>query len=60
MTYQDLNSNHRDNAESEFLVSFQLFSDFLRIPGHADLTLQLVWQEARENNPDGYGYGRFL
>lgn len=26
---------------------------------HRDLTLQLVWQEARENNPDGYGYSRF-
>jgi transposase len=26
---------------------------------HKDLTLQLVWQEARESNPDGYGYSRF-
>jgi transposase len=26
---------------------------------HKDLTLQLVWQEGRENNPDGYGYSRF-
>ena len=26
---------------------------------HKDLTLQLVWQESRENNPDGYGYSRF-
>src|SRR5712692_11424734 len=26
---------------------------------HKDLTLQLVWQECRENNPDGYAYSRF-
>ena len=26
---------------------------------HKDLTLQLVWMEGRENNPDGYGYSRF-
>ena len=26
---------------------------------HKDLTLQLVWQEAREDNPEGYGYSRF-
>jgi transposase len=26
---------------------------------HRDLTLQLVWQEARENDPEGYGYSRF-
>jgi transposase len=26
---------------------------------HKDLTLQLVWQEGRERNPDGYGYSRF-
>ena len=26
---------------------------------HKDLTLQLVWQEQREANPDGYGYSRF-
>ena len=26
---------------------------------HKDLTLQLVWQEGRENEPDGYGYSRF-
>ena len=26
---------------------------------HKDLTLQLVWQEGRENDPDGYGYSRF-
>ena len=26
---------------------------------HRDLTLQLVWQEGRESNPDGYGYSRF-
>jgi transposase len=26
---------------------------------HQDLTLQLVWQEGRENNPEGYGYSRF-
>jgi len=26
---------------------------------HRDLTLQLVWQEARESNPEGYGYSRF-
>ena len=26
---------------------------------HKDLTLQLVWQEGRENTPDGYGYSRF-
>jgi len=26
---------------------------------HKNLTLQLVWQEARESNPDGYGYSRF-
>ena len=24
---------------------------------HKNLTLQLVWQEGRESNPDGYGYG---
>ena len=24
-----------------------------------DLTLQLVWQEKRESNPEGYGYSRF-
>jgi transposase len=26
---------------------------------HKDLTLQLVWQERRESNPEGYGYSRF-
>ena len=26
---------------------------------HKDLTLQLVWQEGRESNPDGYGYSRY-
>src|SRR5690349_8917537 len=26
---------------------------------HKDLTLQLVWQEQRESNPEGYGYSRF-
>src|SRR5437588_395940 len=26
---------------------------------HKDLTLQLVWQEGRESNPEGYGYSRF-
>lgn len=26
---------------------------------HKDLTLQLVWQEERENNPEGYAYSRF-
>jgi len=26
---------------------------------HKDLTLQLVWQEGRENDPDGYAYSRF-
>jgi transposase len=26
---------------------------------HQDLTLQLVWQEGRENNSEGYGYSRF-
>jgi transposase len=26
---------------------------------HKDLTLQLVWQEGRGNNPEGYGYSRF-
>src|SRR6516162_3709958 len=26
---------------------------------HKNLTLQLVWQEQREANPDGYGYSRF-
>ena len=26
---------------------------------HKDLTLQLVWQEGRESNPDGYAYSRF-
>ena len=26
---------------------------------HRDLTLQLIWQEGRENNPEGYGYSRF-
>jgi transposase len=26
---------------------------------HKDLTLQLVWHEGRESNPDGYGYSRF-
>jgi transposase len=26
---------------------------------HKDLTLQLVWQEQREADPDGYGYSRF-
>lgn len=26
---------------------------------HKDLTLQLVWQEHRENDPEGYGYSRF-
>ena len=24
------------------------------------LTLQLVWQEGRESNPDGYGYSRYV
>ena len=27
---------------------------------HKDLTLQLVWQEGRENHPEGYGYRRSL
>ena len=26
---------------------------------HKNLTLQLVWQEERESNPEGYGYSRF-
>ena len=26
---------------------------------HRDLTLQLVWLEGRESNPEGYGYSRF-
>ena len=26
---------------------------------HRDLTPQLVWQEGRESNPEGYGYSRF-
>ena len=26
---------------------------------HKDLTLQLVWQEGRETDPEGYGYSRF-
>jgi transposase len=26
---------------------------------HKDLTLQLVWQEQRESDPEGYGYSRF-
>lgn len=26
---------------------------------HRELTLQLVWQESRENDPAGYGYSRF-
>jgi transposase len=26
---------------------------------HKDLTLQLVWQEGRESDPEGYGYSRF-
>jgi transposase len=26
---------------------------------HKNLTLQLVWQEGRESNPDGYAYSRF-
>ena len=26
---------------------------------HKDLTLQLVWQERRESNPEDYGYSRF-
>ncbi len=26
---------------------------------HKDLTLQLIWQEGRESNPEGYGYSRF-
>ena len=26
---------------------------------HKNLTLQLVWQEGRESNPEGYGYSRF-
>jgi len=26
---------------------------------HKDLTLQLIWQESRESNPEGYGYSRF-
>jgi transposase len=27
---------------------------------HKNLTLQLVWQEARESNPEGYGYSRYV
>jgi transposase len=26
---------------------------------HKNLTLQLIWQEKRESNPEGYGYSRF-
>src|SRR4051812_10369779 len=26
---------------------------------HKDLTLQLVWQEGRERDPEGYDYSRF-
>lgn len=26
---------------------------------HRDLTLALIWQERRENDPEGYGYSRF-
>ena len=25
---------------------------------HKNLTLQLIWQERRESNPEGYGYSR--
>lgn len=27
---------------------------------HKNLTLQLVWQEGRESNPEGYGYSRYV
>jgi transposase len=27
---------------------------------HGDLTLQLIWQEGRESNPEGYGYSRYV
>ena len=27
---------------------------------HKDLTLQLVWQEGRESNPEGHGYSRYV
>ena len=26
---------------------------------HRNLSLQLIWQEKRESDPDGYGYSRF-
>jgi hypothetical protein len=29
------------------------------LQAHKNLTLQLVWQEERESNPEGYGYSRF-
>jgi transposase len=30
-----------------------------QLPAHKHLTLQLVWEEYRETQPDGYGYSRF-
>src|SRR5258708_35193419 len=48
-----LPSDSRSDAEPDWTQIHQ------ELQTHKTLTLQLVWQEARESNPEGYGYSRF-
>jgi len=31
----------------------------MELGSHKDLTLELLWEEYKRHEPDGYGYGRF-
>jgi transposase len=50
-------------AHPETVIHRQARPDFHAIrqelQSHKHLTLQLVWEEYRQNHPDGYGYSRF-
>ena len=45
----------RDAAQEQRSIP-QIHQELQR---HKELTLQLVWQEGRERDPEGYGYSRF-
>ena len=50
-------------ARPEAASGRQALPDFAtlhqELQSHKHLTLQLVWEEYRQNHPDGYGYSRF-
>jgi transposase len=50
-------------ARPEAATRRQALPDFpalhQELQSHKHLTLQLVWEEYRQNHPDGYGYSRF-